>query len=196
MKIILQILIFLSFLFTAAAQQSDYIVLKKQNGRPVKTYFEGVFISAVTYSGFTINGYITDIRHDSIFVQQEVKQLVSTQFGTKIDTVRFSYGLPYTEIGKFNVSGTQRYGKKKGFLEVAVPKIMIIGGLGFIVLELVNTVYRGESLNEHNKLASIGIAAGVAAVGFIWQRMQNKKDEVGNKFKVVYVKVNPPAPAK
>src|SRR5574339_1279550 len=128
MKIILQILIFLSLLSTAAGQQSDYIVLKKQNGRPVKTYFEGVFISAVTNSGFAINGFITDIRHDSIFVQQEITRLVPTEFGTKIDTVRFTYGLLYSEIGKFNISGTQRYGKKKGFVEVAVPKLMIIGG--------------------------------------------------------------------
>jgi len=119
---------------------------------------------------------------------------VPTQFGTRIDTVRFSYGLHYTEIGKFNYSGTQRYGKKKGFVEIALPKIMIIGGLGFIVLELVNTVYRGESLNEHNKLASIGIAAAVAAAGFIWQRLQDKNDEVGGKFKVVYVKVTPSGP--
>src|SRR4030095_14313544 len=181
MKIILQILIFLSLLSTAAAQQSDYIVLKKRNGRPLKSYYAGVFISAVTNSGFTINGYITDIRNDSIFVQQEVTKLAPTEFGTKIDTVRFTFGVLYYEIGKFNYSGTQRFGKKKGFVEVAVPKLMIIGGLGFIALELVNTVYRGESLNEHNKLASIGIAAGVAAAGFIWQRLQNKNDEVGGK---------------
>jgi hypothetical protein len=196
MKISLLVLVFFSTIYNAAAQQSDFIVLKKRNDRPLKSYYAGVFISAVTNSGFTINGYITDIRNDSVFVQQEIKKLVPTQFGSKIDTVRYNYGLLYTEIAKFNYEGTQRYGKKKGFVEVALPKIMIIGGVGFIVLELVNTVYRGESLSDNNKLAALGIAAGVAAAGFIWQRLQNKATEVGGKFKVVYVKVNPPASPK
>ena len=190
MKISLLVIILFSFLTSAVAQQSDYIVLKKRNGRPLKSYYGGVFISAVTNNGFTINGFIKDIRNDSIFIQQEVTKLVATDFGSKIDTIRYTYGVHYAEIGKYNYGGTQRYGKKRGFVEVAVPKIMIIGGLGFIVLELVNTAYRGESLSENNKLAAIGVAAGVAAVGFIWQRLQNKNNEVGGKFRVVYVKVN------
>lgn len=189
MKISLLVIILFSLLFNAAAQQSDFIVLKKRNGRPLKTYFPGVFISAATNSGFTINGYIKDIRNDSVFVQQEVTRLAATEYGSKIDTLRYTFGVHYSEIGKFNYSGTQRYGKKKGFVQIAVPKIMIIGGIGFIVLELVNTAYRGESLTDNNKLAAIGIAAGVAAAGFIWQRLQNKDKEVGGKFKVVYVKV-------
>ena len=189
MKISLLVIFLFSLLFNATAQQSDFIVLKKRNGRPLKTYYEGVFISAETNNGFGINGYIKDIRNDSIFVQQEITRLVPTEFGSKIDTLRFTFGVLYTEIGRFNYSGTQRYGKKKGFVQVAVPKIMIIGGVGFIVLELVNTAYRGESLSDNNKLAAIGIAAGVAAAGFIWQKLQNKNNEVGGKFKVVYVKV-------
>ena len=53
------------------AQQSDFIVLKKPNNRTLKTYYPGSFLSAVTFNGFTINGFITDIRNDSIIIQQK-----------------------------------------------------------------------------------------------------------------------------
>jgi hypothetical protein len=65
---------------------------------------------------------------------------------------------------------------------------MKIGGVGFIILELVNSTYRKESLSENNKAVPLAIAAGVAATGFAITYFQNKSDKAGGKYKVVYVK--------
>jgi hypothetical protein len=65
---------------------------------------------------------------------------------------------------------------------------MKVGGVAFLVLELVNTGYRKESISADNKLLPLGIAAGVAATGFAITYFQNRSDKAGGKYKVVYVK--------
>ena len=190
MRLFLTTILLLIFL-GSSAQQSDFIVIKKRNNRTLKTYSTGSSIVALTHDNFNINGIISDIRNDSIFIQQQQTQLIATEFGSKVDTLLYSYGLPYFNIKSFYYnrafSPTMR---KKGFVQVAVPKIMMIGGVGFIVLELVNTIYRKEKLNSGNRLPVLGIAAGVALGGFLIEYLQRQAEKAGGKYKVVYVKSN------
>lgn len=172
------------------AQQSDYIIIKKHNNKTLKTYFSGSFISAFTYDGFHLNGFITAIRNDSIIVRQHETHLVAANFGSKIDTLVYTMGIWYGQIKKFEFGGNDVSGRRKGFLTFSAPKLMIIGGIGFMGLELVNTAYRRESLTESNKLVSLGIAAGVAATGFMWNYISRSRNKVGGKYKIVYVKAN------
>lgn len=167
---------------------SDFIVLRKHNNKPLKTYYPGAFISATTYNGFSINGFIKDIRNDSVIILQQQRQLVGTEFGTTLDTVSYLLGVDYHEIKTFHYTSQYTWGRKRGFAEVTIPRLMKIGGIGFIVLELFNTAYRKESISADNKLVSLGIAAGVAATGFAITYFQNKADKAGGKYKVVYVK--------
>ena len=187
---ILPLLLVFSSLATLA-QPSDYIVLKKKNNRTLKTYFPGTFISAATYTGFNLSGFIKQIKNDSVFIEQlEVRQ-VPTQFGTPVlDTVVHSIRLHYTEIRAFFYT-TDRPGggsrMKRSFVGGLLPRIMAIGGTAFIVVELVNTAYRNESLSDGNKLTVLAVAAGIAATGFLWQHLQNRSTSAGQKYKVVYV---------
>ncbi|HTE28137.1 hypothetical protein [Flavitalea sp.] len=169
--------------------QDDFIVLKKRNNRTLKTYGQGSFLSAKTNTGFQLNGFITAIRNDSVFIRQQETKLVSTEFGQTIDTVFYTFGFDHRNITAFYFSN--QYGptmRKRGFAQTTLPIIMIAGGTGYIILELVNTVYRKESLNEGNKLLSLGIAAGIAGTGILLQTLNNRKDKVGNKYKVHYVR--------
>jgi hypothetical protein len=191
MKQLILLLVFVATVTGCLAQRSDYIVLKKRNNRTLKTYFPGSFISATTYSGFTLNGIIREIRNDSIFIEQQQVYQVPTQFGVpRLDTVVYTIGVAYVEITSFNISTHTGIGgepRQRGFSNVTIPKIMMIGGIGYIVLEVVNTAYRGESLSDGNKLVGLGIAAGVAAAGFVWQQLIKQSSKAGGKYKVVYV---------
>ena len=174
--------------YLANCQKSDFIVLKKANNRTVKSYFPGSFISGTTYTGFQLNGFIKEIRNDSVFIEQQEVYQVGTPYGVpRLDTVLHTLQLHYTEINQFYFSKGSN-SRRKGFAQVTLPKIMIIGGVGFIVLELVNTLNRGESINENNKIPSLAIAAGIAAAGLLWQQIQKQKTKAGGKFTVVYVK--------
>ena len=173
-------------------QRSDFIVLKKRNNKTVKTYFPGTFLSALTHSDFRVNGLIREIRNDTVFVEQQEIFQVATQFGVpKLDTIIHTIRFHYTDIKQFffaNNTGTGGAPRKRGFAQVSIPRLMLLGGSAFIALELVNTAYRKESLNEGNKITSLAIAAAVAGGGLIWQQLQNQAGKAGGKFKVVYVK--------
>jgi hypothetical protein len=184
------ILLILLFSITEAtlSQQSDFVVLKKRNNRTIKTYYPGSFISAITHNGFSINGYIKDIRHDSIIILQEERRLMPTDFGSTLDTMSYTIGIDYRDIKKFQYTSQYTWGRKRGFAEITLPRLMIIGGTGYILLEAINTVYRKESITSNNKLVSLGIAAGVAAAGLAIVHFQNRTDKAGGKYKVIYVK--------
>lgn len=170
------------------AQPSDYIVLKKKNNRTLKTYFPGTFISATTYTGFNLNGIIKLIKNDSVFIEQQEVRQIATQFGVPaLDTIIHSIRLHYTEIRAFFYAGSAGTKMKRSFAGGMLPRIMALGGSGFIILELVNTAYRHESLSDGNKLTVLAIAAGIAATGFLWQWLQNRNVNAGQKYKVVYV---------
>ncbi|HUR10251.1 MAG TPA: hypothetical protein VM012_02710 [Flavitalea sp.] len=176
----------------ANGQRSDFIVLKKRNNRTVKTYFPGTFLSALTYSNFRVNGLIRDIRNDTVFVEQQEVFQVPTQFGVqKLDTLIHTIRFHYTDIKQFFFSNNTGIGgapRKRGFAQVTLPRLMVLGGSAFIALELVNTAYRKESLNDGKKISSLAIAAAIAGGGLIWQQLQNQAGKAGGKFKVVYVK--------
>lgn len=179
-----------TLLFQASAQPSDYIVLKKKNNRTLKTYFPGTFLSAVTYTGFTLNGVIRQIKNDSVFIEQwEVRQ-VPTQFGVPaLDTIVYTIRMHYQEIRQYLYT-TSRSGISTRRGGGMIQQIMIIGGAGFIVLEAVNTIYRGESFSDGNKLTVMAIAAGIATTGILWKHLQSRGDRTGKKYKVIYVKMS------
>ncbi|HEY8895147.1 MAG TPA: hypothetical protein VIM79_10045 [Niastella sp.] len=188
MKQTILFILLLAITKVTLSQTSDFIVLKKRNNRTIKTYYPGAFISAHTYNGFAVNGFIKEIRNDSLIVLQKETRLVGTDFGSAVDTVSYTIGVDYHEIKTFHYTGDYSWGRKRGFAEITLPRLMKIGGIGFIVLELVNSTYRKESLSENNKVVPLSIAAGVAATGFAITYFQNRSDKAGGKYKVVYVK--------
>ena len=191
LRFLIPILLAISLPLVALAQPSDYIVLKKKNNRTLKTYFPGTFISAATYTGFTLNGIIKEIKNDSVFIEQQEVRQVPTQFGVPaLDTLVYTIRLHYTEIRAFSYA-INRPGGSRGSSGGLLPSVMVAGGAGFIVLELVNTAYRGESLSDGNKLTLIAIAAGVAATGLLWKHLKKRSSDAGNKYKVIYVSMAP-----
>jgi len=170
------------------AQKSDFIVIRDKHSRHLRTYFPGSFVNADTYAGFTLNGYIRKIQKDSLYVDQMNVYQVPTQFGTPtLDTVRILIPIYYKEIRKFNyeLNGSHQSGGQS----LLLPKILLYGGAGYIVLELVNTAYRKESLDEGNKLTSLAIAGAVALTGLIWQETIKSKQRKGKKVTVEYIKM-------
>lgn len=188
MRLQLLIILMVFLVSLAWAQEADYIVVKKKNHHTLKTYFAGAFISAETFNGFRIHGYIQAIRNDSIILLQEQTQLVNTPFGTSLDTVRYLFGLYYNQIRRFNYKEGYRLSGKKGFRTVTLPKLMMVGGTGFVILELVNTLYREESIRANNKLTALAIATGTAVSGGLWSKISRQRDQVGKKYVIEYIR--------
>lgn len=169
-------------------QTSDYLAIRTKKDRPLKTYYAGGFISAETYDGFRINGYISAIRNDSLIILQEETRLMGTEFGSRVDTLKYVVGVLYNQIRKFNFGSGYVGGRKRGFSQVTIPRLMVVGGVGYLGLELVNTAYRKEELFAKDKLATLGVAAAVAGTGILWSHIKNKREKVGGRYKAVYIK--------
>lgn len=181
-------LFLLSIACSAFSQQSDFIILKKKNNRTVKTYAAGTFLSARMNNGFEVHGYITAIRNDSIYLRQQEIQMFGTEFGSKLDTLYYGVGFEYHQILRYNVKDGDLYGRPTGLQAVTAPRLMMVAGVGFLILETVNTIYRKESFSDNNRLITMGIAAGVAAAGYFWNKAKNNKEKKQNNLNVVYVK--------
>jgi len=182
------LLFFLSHFFCLLvfSQASDFIVVKKHD-RTVKSYFPGLPIVLQTNSYSWVNGWITAIRHDSIFVKQYDVRQVPTIWGTTMTDTAGSYlvGVHYNEIQRieFNEKGGG------GFSFVTNGTIFMIGGLGYAVLNVVNGQYLHESITDSKNMTSLGIALSVAAAGFILNRISHHKNKKW-KYAIEYIRMN------
>lgn len=181
-------LLFLSIACIAFSQQSDFIILKKKNNRTVKTYAKGSFLSGRMNNGFEVHGYISAIRNDSIYLTQQDIRMMGTELGSTLDTFKYAVAFDYHQILRYYIKDGDYYGRPTGFSVLSVPGLMVIGGVGFLFLETVNTIYRKESFSDHDRLLSMSIAAGIAAAGYFWNKAKNNKENKPNNLKVVYVK--------
>ncbi|HRE51830.1 MAG TPA: hypothetical protein PK339_10420 [Flavitalea sp.] len=182
--------IFFISIIASGQQPSDYLVLKKKNNRTLRTYFPGTFISAVTYDGYEINGVISKIHNDTLFIQQQRVYYVDKLGLPALDTLFYTTAIDYRNFQQFNYSSHTGLGgapRQRGFSEVALPAIMIMGGFGYLTLESVNTLYRKESFNDKRKLTGMAVAAAAGGSGILMKKIGRNKNKVGRKFRVIYV---------
>ncbi len=172
---------------SAGAQivMGDYLLMKKPNGRHAGTYFKGSPISFKLQNGIGIEGWIEDIRDDSVFVRQWNIQTFMTSLGTtRVDTVGYYvHKLRYTDI--FSIVPK----RKTGFAYVKNGAIFMIGGLGYAALNVINGAYFNEPVTSGKNLRSLGIALGVAGGGFVLNRIHRKKIREGKEYIIQYMKM-------
>jgi hypothetical protein len=106
-----------------------------------------------------------------------------------LDTSYSTIRLNYTDIRKYDHEVKSSSGVYRSRM-VTIPRILKFGGTGFLILELVNSVYRKESLNSGNTPLTLGIAAAVGATGFIWEAIRKKQESTGKKYRVEYIRMN------
>lgn len=183
------ICLLLSVRLFSVAQMSDFISVKKPNGRTVKTFMPGNPIQLTTIEGRGFEGWITQIRNDSVFIKVYDIRTLPTQFGTTmVDTVgSFQFGLPYQNIFRIEVKD------RNSFNFITNGTIFMIGGLGYAALNVINGAYLKEPLTDSQNLTSLGIALGVAGAGYLLNRIDHHKKNTGKKYKIVYVRMSDPS---
>lgn len=172
----------LFFSVSVFSQASDFIVVKKRNNRTVKTFFPGLPISFETVDKRQASGMIEAIRNDSIFVKEWDIRPMLNSFGIPVvDTVAvYLNGFHYKEIGKVDVSDRMK------LQQVTPARILIIGGSGYILLNVINGAIHHESVTGSKNLGHLGIAAGAVAAGILANYISMHK----NKYHVEYVHMN------
>jgi hypothetical protein len=176
------LIIFGSISVQTFSQTSDFIVVKKRNGRSVKSFFPGVHIAFQTYDKRQASGLITAIHNDSVFVQEyDIRQVINFVGIPVWDTLgHYLSGFNYKEIETVEVSQRMR------LQEVRPGPILIVGGTGYALLNVINGAYLHESVTSSKNLTSLGIAAGAVGTGFLVNYISKQR----RKYHVEYVKMN------
>jgi hypothetical protein len=172
------------------AQVSDFITVKKKNDRTVKSYFPGSPIVCETYSGNFFNGYVEAVRNDSVFIKQyDIRPIPSMWGVSKIDTVAtYITGVHYKNIRMMI------FEQRKSFGFIRSGTIFIIGGLGYAGLNLINGGYLNEPVMSNDNRRKLGIAAGVAAGGFLLKYFSNRSRRNHKKYRIEYIRMNTAKP--
>ncbi len=157
-------IIFLCFFginFQLIAQSSDIITVSRKNGKYLKSFFTGSAISFQTKNNNYVDGVIQSIKHDSLFIKTSVMGRYMTKFGfTVIDTsYSFTSGFSFKDIAHIKLDA------KKSFLRKNLGGLLIAGGLGYAVLNVINRTINNEPIGSKGNIKSLGTAGAAIALG-------------------------------
>ncbi len=186
MRLLLFCIVLLALSGNCFSQASDFIVVKKRNNRTLKTYFPGSTIALQTVYGNYLGGVVQAVRHDSVFIKEYNIRSVPNQWGvSSVDTLgSYVVALHYKDIEIVMMKQRQSFGFIKN------GAILMIGGLGYIALNIFNGKYLKQPITDLDNRKSLAIALGVAGAGFLMNRLHKYNNKNGKRYRVEYVRMN------
>lgn len=163
------------------SQAGDFISVKK-NGRSYTSFYKGAHVRFFTTDGAFVEAFVADIRDDSLFFKPIILRRVGTPWGvTNIDTVATSVkGISYKEVGALPR-------KNKSFSYIKNGTLLMIGGAGYLLLNLVNGAYLHDPPFGKENLPGMAAATGVFATGFLQSKLHKPIIQMGKKYTVHYI---------
>jgi hypothetical protein len=176
------LLLFL-FLQNATAQSLDYLSVRKKNGRVVKNVYAGSKVLLQTTNGAYLEGPVQTIRNDSIYITLYDVRLYRTQIGSVIrDTVTTSVlSVHYKDVSRVYLN------KRSGSFQRTAGPLLMIGGAGFLTLNILNGALFNLPVTDSENLKTLGVAAGAFGLGYILQKLFASDGFSKKKHQLVYV---------
>ena len=160
MKKIISLLLFLIALHSFS--QTDVLILQK-NGKNIKTYAPGMEIMIHTVYDQWLEGTITDMRNDSVFVNNNPFHV------HEIDEIRKNFSKMHLQSG-----GT----------------ILIVAGVGVLALNVINGLYTSEPAGSWIKASGWITAGAFILAGILMKSARYKKFPIGKKYTLHYMNLN------
>jgi hypothetical protein len=165
------------------SQSLDYISVRKKNGSVVKNFYSGSDILLQQTNGIYLQGPIAAIRNDSVYLTIYDIRLFPTTFGTFIrDTIAVSIvGIRHQEIQRIYLA------KRTSFWERNTGPLLMIGGAGYLALNILNGGLFESSVTDNKNLKKIGFAAGAFGLGYLLKKLFSSDGFSKNSHRVVYI---------
>lgn len=167
--------------FFGFTQSSDFIILKKAN-RAVKYFYAGTHIEFVSSNDAYRDALITDIKNDSIYLQEfYVVRMPTTYGGFIMDTAgSFRYTYHYNQVKSFGKK------QKKGF-NVSGSGAALLGG-GILLTLASGVSYLADKEKFSPQLLGAAVALGTA--GYFMSRIGSKGIVIGRKYTLQYMNMS------
>ena len=157
------IILFYFLLPASGKAQTDLLILKNR-GMNVRTYTVGTELDMKTVYDQWFQGTITDMRHDSIFVN-----------GQPFHFKEIAAILKMTPT----------------FSNTVLAAGMMVAGAGSLVLGAVNGAYRHDSSKDWYTSRGLALGVGLLAGGFLLTKTRHKTYRIGRKYTLDYLVLNP-----
>ena len=173
-------LIFILLLFSKLSSAQDFIVLKKKS-KVIQTWFSGQHIYVQLNNGSWINALINKIQFDTLYLQPFATPIFLNRFGMPvIDTVFYgTMKVSEKSLHAFPKHETAPYVKNGSLLQ--------LGGGGYLLLNLINTLSNNEPVFGNKNISKIGLAAAVLAIGTIIHKTHKSNYIIGKKYHIEYI---------
>jgi hypothetical protein len=151
--------------------QTDVLILQK-NGRNIETYAPGMPIMIHTIYDQWLEGTITDMRNDSVFINNNPFHV------QEINAIRKNFSKLHLQAG-----GT----------------VLIVAGVGLLVLNVVNGLYTNEPAGQWIKASGWITAGAFIVAGLIMRSAKYTTYSIGKKYSLHYLNLragNPPAESR
>lgn len=123
-------------------------------------------------------GIIKTIRNDSVIIERIVIEQVANQFGfPSIDTAKLG-------IMKFHISEIYGMPKKDYAGIITNGALFKLGSAAYILLNVTNTLIRGEALFSPVNATRLGVAGGVFLLGTILGLNHKTYITLGKKYRM------------
>ena len=173
-------LLFIGINYQSFSQSSDIINVTRKSGRHLKSFFAGSPIMFQTTRGNYVNGIITNIKNDSLYIKTYVMGRYMTNYGfTVLDTANvFTTGFSFKEISHIKLD------TKKSFFRKTFGGLMIAGGAGYSALNVLNKSTNKEPIGSKENVKNLALAGGAIGTGtlinkiFPLTRYSRKRDKI------------------
>lgn len=173
-------LLLILLLSSKISTAQDFIVLKK-NSHVIQTWFSGQSIFTQLTNGAWINAIIKKIELDTLYLRPFTTQIVFNRFGMPITDTVF-YGSMNVAVNKLHA-----FPKNESMPYIKNGLILQLGGGGYLLLNVINTLSNHESVFGSRNIAHISIAAAVLAIGTVIHLTHKSNYIVGKKYRVEYI---------
>ena len=174
-----------AFVITSSFAQSDFIQLKKNN-KVLQTWFKGDYIYAQLKNGQWINAEIYKIQDDSLYLRPYAVNTYANRLGLNFLDTTFS-GLMTIHVNYLMAFPRE----DKGFSYVKDGTIFIIGGGGYLLLNVINTLSNNEPVFGSDNLPNVAIATAVLALGVALKLTHKSTYVIGKKYHIEYISSKP-----
>ena len=176
--------IIVTFIAADCVAQSDFLVLKKRQ-HTMKSFFSGSHIAFQTADGY-YEGQINTIARDSVYLTEFDIRRLPTQLGVFMTDTVATYRVVFNYKDIVNIGNDQ---KEKHFSWTGSGGSLLGGGVLITLVGLGTWVFTKPGTQYYASPYVVGGGALLAGIGYLILSSGNKKNLLGKKLHLEYIKV-------
>lgn len=175
------IICLLLFGFSSVFCQSDILVLRKHH-QNIAQYYAGRNITFFTDGMYAVTGYVKNISHDTLYMNQYDTRMAITMFGTyQLDTVAVYHV-------KYNYHEIIAFPKDASFGFIKDGTFFMIAGAGYAALNLINAAtQKKQMVGGADNIIKLSAAAVVFGIGYLLKKANKNYMPIGHKYSLLYL---------